>query len=201
MINIATSWNSGAIMITGSDDTSTAAYTTFTNNRIISNFCNINHGTDLYGVGCNIRYIGNTIVRIGDRSDYRTINFPGGLATGHEFFDTVFEGGASFDSYVFSGSGTRSFAVGWSLHIDTGANAVVTIRNAATNAIVFTGTANASGDLDIKVDANNQPILWQYLQTPSGRTNYSYNIQSVYSGITHTLNGVIVDELNEVRTL
>src|SRR5690606_27178320 len=111
LINTASTMDDGSIIITGSGDTSGAEYVTFTGNRIISNFININHGTSLYGVGSNARYINNTIIRTGDRPDYRVINLPGGISTGHQFLDTTFEGGASFEDYVFSGGGTKDFAV------------------------------------------------------------------------------------------
>ena len=138
----------------------------FSNNRVISNFCNVRLG-ESYGTGCNTEYYDNTFVKEGPaRTDYRTINCGWGTttSTGHKFFDSVFEGGASYDEVQFEGSGTRDFYVGWTLTVETEPYANVTIDDYSETE-VFDGQADGNGMVAVK--------LFQYQETPSGKTYHT----------------------------
>jgi hypothetical protein len=43
--------------------------------------------------------------------------------------------------------------------------------------------------------------LYQYFQQQSGQTAYSYDIDSFYGGTHHDLYDVVVNALNEMRSL
>jgi len=137
----------------------------FRENRIISNFCNVRLGEDWDECGCNAKFYDNTFVKEGpERADYRTIgigNDEGWRSTGHAFFDSVFEGGASYDEVRFDGSGTRSLFVGWTLTVQTGPLADVIIRD-IFNLVVYSDQADGSGLAEAK--------LYQYFEEPSRRT-------------------------------
>lgn len=170
MINSADASNDGSVIITDGGDSSTANYVTFTDNQIISNFCNINHGCGIYSSGCNALYVNNTLVKIGDRDDYRTISFRPGTSTGHQFIDTQFEAGASFGSYVFTDA-NQDFTVGWTLHLTTTPGATVTVTDYQSTQ-VFSGTADATtGEVDI--------TLHQYKRNSAGQTFYTPHVVAI----------------------
>lgn len=88
----------------------------YVNNTLISNASNVRFG-DSYASGCNHYFFGNTFVKIGDRSDYRTFVFGVGWdVVDHYVFDGTFEGGASVDSVHFR-SGGQELTVGWTLTV------------------------------------------------------------------------------------
>src|SRR5690606_16337143 len=73
----------------------------------------------------------------------------------------TFEGGASFEDYVFSGGGTKDFTVSWTLTVETEPGASIVIRD-VNNSIVFSGLANGAGVVAV-------PLL-QLKQLATGRT-------------------------------
>ena len=156
----------GCMSMGGVDGTS-AATIEIRGNTIISNYNNVML-CDGYGKSNNTRWYSNTFVKIGDRSDYSTIRIgvSGDVSTGHEFYDSVFQGGASYASTVFvSGHGETWYKVGWTLTVTTTANASVQIED-STEAVVSSGTANGSGIYTA--------TLVQYKQEDSaGKTYYT----------------------------
>ena len=118
----------------------------FTGNTIVSNVANFNL-QDSYGSSNNYRFAGNTFVKVGDRKDYRTIRSRAGYPSkGHVFTDTVFEGGAGFDSS--SARGVDGFEVRWTLTLTGPAGADVSIKDAEGNA-AFAGKLGDDGKLAV----------------------------------------------------
>jgi len=136
----------GAIVVAGDGDWDVPPQV-YENNRIISNFANVRLG-ESYGTGCNTRFYDNTFVREGPgRTDYRTIQCGyGGPTKNHEFYDSAFEGGASYDEYTFHGSGAADseFYVGWTLTVETEPFADVTITD-GDSTLVYEDQADGSG--------------------------------------------------------
>jgi len=157
----------GCIVHVGDGDPGDAPIV-YSNNRLISNFCNARMGEDYYHCGCNAEFYDNTFVKVGpDRpGDYRTIGVGYGSyrSSGHKFFDSSFEGGASYDEVRFDGWGTRNFYVGWTLTVQTEPLANITIRD-AFNSLVYSDQADGSGLAEAK--------LYQYFEEPSGRTYHT----------------------------
>jgi hypothetical protein len=157
----------GCIVHVG-DSNPTDAPIVYEGNRLISNFCNARMGEDYYGTGCNAEFYDNTFVKEGPArpSDYRTIGVGyGGLrSSGHKFYDSSFEGGASYDEVRFDGSGIRNFYVGWTLTVQTAPLADITIRDAFSS-VVYSDQADGSGLADV--------LLYQYLEESSGRTYHT----------------------------
>jgi hypothetical protein len=180
----------GAVDLAGDYNTS-AAYTLFENNRIISNFSNVSISLE-YGHAVNTRFVGNTFVRSGpERSDYVTIrNGYYKTSINHYFYDSKFEGGASYDEYRFIGSGTRDFYVGWTLGVagEHGASVTITDRYGST---AFTGSIGPEGVAEAE--------LVEYRQTPGGRTYYSpYTVRVTTDGVTQTYTTAATPQLRTV---
>ena len=181
----------GAIVIAG-DSSSSDAPMTFKNNRVISNFVNVKLG-ESYGTGCNTEYYDNTFVKGGPaRGDYRTINCGYGskTTTGHQFYDSLFEGGASYDEYQFDGAGARDFYIGWTLTIQTDPLADITIRD-AFNSTVYTGQSDGSGLASTR--------LYQYKQEYNGRTHYTPHDVTVTKGVDSKTVSLDVDDKKTVE--
>ena len=144
----------------------------YENNRVISNFCNVRLG-ESYGTGSNARLYGNTFVNEGPvRSDYRTIQIGNGTADSYdnEFWDSLFEGGASYDEVDFVGTGPRDFSVGWTVTIATEPLADVVVED-AFGAEVFSGAADGAGIAAAK--------LVEYVETVGGRTYHTDHTATV----------------------
>ena len=156
----------GCVVHVGDQDVNCAPIV-YSNNRLISNFCNARMGEDYYGAGQNAEFYGNTFVKEGpDRPDYRTIGvgYENLMSIGHKFFDSVFEPGAGYDHVRWDGSGARSIYVGWTLTVQTEPNAGISVRD-STNAVVWTGQADQNGLASKE--------LYEYLQQPGGKTFYT----------------------------
>jgi len=138
----------------------------YENNLVISNFCNVRLGEDYYGCGCNARFYDNTFVKVGpDRADYRTIGIGyNSRSTGHEFYDSLFEGGASYSSYRFDGTSLRDFSVGWTLTVQTEPYADVAVTDSAST-VVYTGQADNNGIANA--------LLLEYKRQPTAVTYYT----------------------------
>jgi len=165
-----------AVSIGGSGDGDDAPVI-YENNKIISNFCNVRFG-ESYAQGSNSRFYDNTFVKVGPhRSDYKTIlcGYYSGDTTGHELYDTVLVGGASFESVAFDGYETaqRDFSVGWTLTVETEPYAVVTIWD-KNGLEVFNGQANSQGVVSTR--------LLEFLQEASGRTYYTRHTVTAEKG-------------------
>ncbi len=175
----------GAVDITGAASETTGPFALFTDNTVISNICNVMLAED-YGSGHNAKFVGNTFTKIGSRSDYRTIR--GGYwywdTLGHEFFDSIFTGGASYSSYAFIGTGTHEFYVGWTLTVDTKLGATVTI-NDSTGTEVYSGVADANGIC--------QAQLYQYRQRDTSQTYYTAHTVYVSEGSNNDSTTVTMD--------
>jgi len=152
----------GCIVVAGDGDAAAPPHL-YENNRVISNFCNVRLG-ESYGTGCNTRYYDNTLVKCGpDRADYRTIQCGEGstASKNHEFYDSLFEGGASYDEVLFAGTGAHDFYVGWTLTVETEPYANVTIED-VSQVQVFSGQADEYGIAET--------TLYQYKHEPGGKT-------------------------------
>ncbi|NLF18797.1 MAG: hypothetical protein GX595_16315, partial [Lentisphaerae bacterium] len=133
-----------------------------------------------YGHAENTRFVGNTFVKVGpDRTDYATIrNGYYQTSINHYFYDSKFEGGASYDAYRFVGSGTRDFYVGWTLGVSAASGSTVTITD-KNGTVAYSGTVPAAG----KIEAQ----LREYRQLPTSRTYYTpYTVRVTTGGVTTT---------------
>ncbi len=160
------SFEDGAVDVSGSWYDTTAPSILFANNTVISNICNVILGED-YGIGHNSLFIGNEFEKIGSRADYRTFHVGFGTdwnTTGHEFFDSTFSGGASYDELEFDGGAPDEFFVGWTLTVDTEAGATVTIDD-STSTEVFSGTADGNGICEV--------MLYEYVQNNPDKTYFT----------------------------
>jgi len=111
----------GAIVVSGEDKPETKPGL-FDGNTIISNFCNVRLGEE-YGTGKNARFVNNTFVREGDRTDYATVicGFWTFNNNGSVFLDTKLQGGADWKTTRWEGTGDNSFNVG---HLDGGKDVI-----------------------------------------------------------------------------
>lgn len=167
----------GAIVHTG-DQNPADAPITYSNNRIISNFCNVRLGEDYYASGCNAEFYDNTFVKEGpDRPDYRTIGCGYGTfrSTGHLFYDSVFEPGTGYDQVRFDGSGERNFSVGWTLTIWTEPFADVTVKDVGEQ-VVFSAQADGNGV------AMTRLIEYLHEPEPDGKTYHTPYTVTVEKG-------------------
>ena len=183
----------GCIVHVGGGGDPNAAPIVYDGNRLISNFCNARMGEDYYGAGCNAEFYDNTFVKEGPaRPDYRTIGVGYGTfrSSGHKFFDSVFEGGASYDEVRFDGSGIRDFRVGWTLTVETEAYADIEIRD-LSNSLVYTGQSDGNG-LD-------STLLYEYMEQSSGRTYETPHSVKVTKGVDTVTESVTVDEKKTVQ--
>jgi len=154
----------GAIVVCGPGDGGPDAPMTFRNNLVLSNFCHVLLGEN-YGSGMNARFLGNRFAKAGPaRDDYRAIQigFWNQPTAGHQFVDSEFEEGTSYDHVKFEGtSERRDFSVGWTLSLATAPGAEVKITDRRGEA-VFSGRADEQGRLGVP--------LMQYVHRPDGKT-------------------------------
>jgi len=179
----------GCIVHVGSEQTDSPPIV-YSNNRLISNFCNARMGEDYYAAGQNAEFYNNTFVKVGpERPDYRTIGVGYGwfMSTGHKFYDSTFEGGAGYDQIRFDGYGERNFSVGWSLIVRTDPGAQVSVKD-VNDQTVYTGTADGNG-----VAATR---LLQYLEEPdpTGRTMFTPHTVTVQKGAQSLTEEVTMDD-------
>ena len=143
------------------------------NNTIISNITNVDQAIPKGGEkknwsggpGGSVVFEGNRFVRVGNRRDYKTINYSAianYIANGAKYYDSTFEGGAGYDKFGFLPRSKRKygvwpiretkmdFSIGWTVTLRTAPNAKVTVTD-KSGAEVFTGNADAQGKLDVKL--------------------------------------------------
>ena len=116
----------------------------FAGNTIVSNFTHFSM-QDTYGVSINYRFVGNTFVRVGDRSDYATIRAREVRPSReHVFLDNHFEGGAGYDRCAIGEE--DEFTVQWALEVRAAPGASVSIRDASGRE-PFSGDVGEEGRL------------------------------------------------------
>jgi hypothetical protein len=177
--------DSGAVVLTGEVEREgqlTDPPIILSNNSIESNFINVMIGHD-YGASSDIVFRDNTIEKTGNRADYNTIRigFYTNNHTGHQFHDTIFAGGASFDQVEWLNavppSADNNFAVGKRRNVlltNNGtplASQMVMVENLQTNE-VFAAVTDASGNLTIDLDP--EISLLHFLSEESGNTGFGY---------------------------
>lgn len=138
----------------------TEAPVRYLNNTLISNVMNVRMG-DYYGAGCNHRFFDTRIVRVGDRADYRTFAFDTRRPTNEQyFFDTVLEGGASYESVEFLNP-EQEMLVGWTVAVrvldgkEAVRGAIVRVRD-GEGTVVQAGTTGPQGTWSAPVVAWSQ---------------------------------------------
>lgn len=168
---------------------------TLIGNTIISNLCHVRFG-DNYGHGGRYRLIGNRFVKVGDDPRYKTIRlgWQGWKyeTFGHVFVDSVFEGGAAYDSVSFDGiqNGRYSFSVGWQLDLKTIPGAAVRIKD-RTGAEVSSGRARGSGKMSF--------MLFEYSRERGGRTMLTPHTVIVERDGGSTSKSVLMDRKREIE--
>jgi len=169
----------GCVVISGSKEPEKDHAALFENNVLISDFCNLSLGGGYYGAANNGRFVGNRIVKIGDKASYRTIQCGSGSGTcvGFELIDSAFSSGAGFDRIKWRGDGRRGFSVGHTLKIAAKAGAEVVAKDHADGE-VFSGRVPASGVVEIS--------LIQYRQEPAGKIELTPHTVTV-GGSTKTI--------------
>lgn len=134
----------------------------YRDNRLISNFNIVAFG-DSYGKGNNHHFVNCTFERIGNDPRFHTFTFGGAYFNlGHQIIDGKFVGGADPRDVFWTTTGSQStYAIGWTLDIETRPGAAVRIVD-ATGETVFEGAASADGTLSVPlVQAEVRPIEWQ----------------------------------------
>ena len=156
-----------AVLMTGKDDNTDEML--FEDNLLISNACMVRFASDYGGSPDMTTWRRNTFVRdltAWDRFDYAMIRigYGGSYASRyHYFYDSTFED-CSYDEVWHDGTGDNWFVVGWTLTVETEADANVVITDALAIE-VFNGTADANGICVVELD--------QYQEHPLGNTNYT----------------------------
>ena len=166
----------------------------FTNNRVASNR-NCVVLSESYGCGSSdVRFLGNTYVRLGNDPKFLFLScgYWNKPTTGSVFIDSVFENGVGFDSVEFSGSGERSFGVGWTLTLLTSPGAEIRIADNAGSE-VFRGKTNAEGRAVAQ--------LVQYLHEPEGKTLLTPHAVTVRHGSKSSTKSVTVDRPHTFRVI
>ncbi|GAG15628.1 unnamed protein product, partial [marine sediment metagenome] len=181
---------SACIAVDGGDS---SAVMLFEGNRIIGNYCMVRIG-ESYGIGENVRFYDNTFVREGyERLDYAIISVGFSSAdTGNNYFiDSVFEGDTDYSDVIFGGTGTlREMYAGWTLRVETEADANVVIKN-VSNTEVYNGQADTNGVVEVE--------LLQYKEEESGRTYYTDHTVTVTKGTRSTQEVVTMDAKKTVQ--
>lgn len=182
--------DSGALVLAGADERNgqtLVAPNVFTNNTFESNFINIMIGHD-YGAASGALFRDNYVEKTGNRSDYKTMRV--GYYTrdhnGHEFYNTTFSPGASYDSieWMSVGDPDNSFAVGKTRTLQVMLNGFplgntsVTIDNVQRGTSV-TADTDASGQLDLE--------MLHYLSEESGPSGFDYQITTSLGNATLSL--------------
>jgi hypothetical protein len=147
----------------------------FKNNRVASNR-NCIVLSESYGCGSSdVKFVGNTFVRADDdpRFLFLSCGFWDKPTTGSILIDSRFEGGAGYDSVVFSGTAERNFSIGWTLTLQTSPNAEVSILDATGREVHFGKTDNHG---IVKTE------LTHYLQTPNGKNVLTPHTVKVTAG-------------------
>jgi hypothetical protein len=145
----------------------------FRNNTIISDLCNVDQAIPKGGEkenwsggpGNSVVFEGNRFVRVGARPDYRTIGYTAianYIANGAKYYDSTFEGGAGYDSFLVRPRSKRKYGVwpiretkmdfsyGWTVTVGTAPGATVTVAD-KSDGEVFRGKADADGKLEVKL--------------------------------------------------
>jgi hypothetical protein len=169
----------GCVVISGSKDPEKDYAALFKNNVLISDFCNLSLGGGYYGAANNGRFVGNRIVKIGDKASYRTIQCGsgGGTCVGFELIDSLFSGGAGHDRIRWRGDGRRGFSVGYTLRIATDPGTKVVAKDRSGDE-VFSGRVPASGEIEI--------LIIQYRQEPDRSIEFTPHTVTV-GGSTKTV--------------
>ncbi|HUU42220.1 MAG TPA: hypothetical protein VMX57_00485, partial [Planctomycetota bacterium] len=127
--------------------------------------------SDNYSHGGKYRFARNTFTKVGSDTRYRTIvmgyrgyRYP---SFGHAFFDTTFEGGASFDRVSFEGARDTQFdfSVGYTLDI-TGAPGTMVRISDRTGENVFSGAIAADAKLAVPLLAWRRNAEGRTMLTP-----------------------------------
>ena len=139
----------------------------FEGNRIESNFSHISF-CEPYGTASYVHFKDNTFAKIGPaRGDYSLIQlgYWDRPSKGHLFVDSTFEGGCSYDDVQYLNNYqwiTREFTVGWTLTVETTADANVIVDD-LLGTEVFNGQADANGICRVEL---NQYLQRQNISSP-----------------------------------
>ncbi len=168
-------------------------------NTIESNLCNVQFG-DHYGHGGPYIFTRNTLVQLGADPRYKTIRVGWGGAAwdsfDHQFADTAFQGGASFDKISWDGASSKKyeFTVAWTLTVQTDPGAMVTIKNNAGKtvaayaadakglyqAVVTQGTFSSAGN---RMDTPHTVVVSKGMAKPVEKTVVVDRAQTVLIGL------------------
>ncbi|HUU43668.1 MAG TPA: fibronectin type III domain-containing protein, partial [Planctomycetota bacterium] len=196
-----TSENAQCVCVNGSARGTDAPVVLYEGNTFISNACNVRLA-ESYGASGNQRFVGNTLVRVGNDPRYHTVRCGWWVmpTTGNLFVDTTFKGGAGFDKVSFEGGpwklsekdarthghlkGERDFTVQWTLTVTTVPGAKITIKDGKGEE-VFTGAAG--------LDGKTTAVLSQYTQVGRGAKGEGA-VPSDSEKISHTPHTVTVEK-------
>jgi len=183
------------IVTEGKGDVTGEAPVFYLDNILISNITNIQFGSN-YGGGSNHRFIRNTLVKKGSRSDYATFRFDDFIYYNKNnkdliIRDNLYEGGASQDNVKFSSSG-QVLTFEWTLNVrvqNSSGNPVsgvsIAIKDKNGNQVA-SGTTNSNGDYSVP--------LKQYIHRQSGKEYYTPHTVTVSSGSWSTTQTITMDK-------
>jgi hypothetical protein len=140
-------------------------------NHLISNIANVRMG-DYYAAGCNNRMYRNHHVRVGNRPDYRTLQFDVNWAVlDHHLVDASFEGGASIDILGFRHAG-QELHVAWSVQVQvTSGTQPVAGANVRAyeldGSLIGQGSTDAQGRLGIEIPERTRRQSGDTWRTPT----------------------------------
>jgi hypothetical protein len=144
----------------------TEAPVVYEGNRLASNITTLRLG-DSYGTGCNHVFVSNTLVRVGDRADFRTFRFSYPSPVKDQLmYDTRLEGGAEMGSVSFS-SPEQDLTVGWTLKVivrgeDGAASGADVVFKAVDGTPLAVRSTDSQGVAEARVP--------QYVENRLGRT-------------------------------
>jgi len=178
---------------------------TYRNNTLISNVCHIRLG-DSYGRGHNHTFIGNTLIREGQRADFHAVAIGGGFTTsGHRLIDCIIGEGISLADPFWQKTSSKSwYAVQWTLTVQAAAGAHVVIHD-ASGALEFDGVVPADGKLSIPLtQCVVHPATWPAggealgLNGGSIEPKTPHRVAATINGVEHIQN-VTIDKLQLIR--
>lgn len=185
----------GKIMTDGSGNMIPGTQVLFVGNTLESNYRNLSLGTDPYGSGSNSLFEHNTLMKLGNRGDYHTIQIGSGIPNiANVFYDTVCDPGTSLTDVQWSGTLDKSqyyFYVGYTLHITTQPGATVQITDPSQPGQTWTGTADANGLLGSS-DFVRSYMVSQDANGATLQTAQPFNIKAYYGGAWHELDDQVL---------
>lgn len=129
----------------------------YRDNTLMGNVCLIRFG-DSYGKGHNHDFVGNRLLRLGERADFHAVAFDGGYSTaGHDFVDNICGPGVDLADVAWVRTGhDSSFAIAHQVGFAAPAGASLRIVD-ATGETVHQGTGPAEVVLTV---ATIHPPTW-----------------------------------------